>query len=93
MLYAFIPGSGGGGGWGTGVLKYEIGIYVPRRVSNGRLRERPLTENEGFQSGPSREKQGILELNITKKRIFFFKTRVFSTGERCIFIRKVIMNL
>ena len=29
------------------------------------------TENGGFQGGHSREKQGILELKITKKRIFF----------------------
>ena len=48
--------------------------------------ERPLTENAKrgggcFQSGPSREKQGIWELKITKKRIFFFKRRSFRSAE------------
>ena len=41
---------------------------------NGGLRERPLTGNGGFQNGPSWDKQGSLELKITKECIFF-KTR------------------
>ena len=32
----------------------------------------------GFQSGHSRGKQGILELKITKKRIYIFQTKVSS---------------
>ena len=51
-------------------------VYICRALfKNGGLKERPFTENAGrggcFQSGPSREKQGILELKITEKRIFF----------------------
>ena len=40
---------------------------------NGGLRERPHTEKMrggGFQSGPSMKIEGVLELKITKKRIF-----------------------
>ena len=35
------------------------------------LRERPLTENGGLSERPLKGKQRILELKITKKRIFF----------------------
>ena len=35
------------GGGGGRVLKYEIGIYLPRIFKNGGLNERPLTENAG----------------------------------------------
>ena len=72
MANSVDPGGGGG------VLKYEIGIYViymrPTGFKNGGagLREWPLTENGGLaESGLSRDKQGILELKITWKRIFF----------------------
>ena len=48
----------------------------------------------GFQIGHSREKQGILKLRITKKRICF-KTRVFSIcpgrksgTKNCIFSKR-----
>ena len=34
------------------------------------LRERPLTEYGGFQSGPSLKTRGILELKIREKCIF-----------------------
>ena len=58
--------------WG-GVLKYEIGIYL---FKNGGLKERSLTENAGrggvvVSERPLTGKQGIWELKITKKRIFF----------------------
>ena len=52
-------------------------VYICRALfKNAGLKERPLTENAGqgrgcYQSGPSREKQGIWELKITKKRIYF----------------------
>ena len=53
-------------------------VYMCRLgFKNGRLRDRPLIENEGLSKRPLKgKKQGILELKITKKRIFF-KTRVF----------------
>ena len=72
-------------------------VYICRALfKNGGLKERSLTENAGgcFQSGPSREKQGIWELKITKKRIFF-KTTVFSIcpgrksrTKNCIFLKR-----
>ena len=37
----------------------------------GGLGSGPSLKMGGFQSGHSREKQGILELKITKKRIYF----------------------
>ena len=49
-------------------------VYMCRTgFKNGGLREHPLTEmgGGGFQSGHSWEKQGILELEITKKRFSF----------------------
>ena len=66
---------------------------------NGGLKERPFAENAGrgggcFQSGPSRDKQGIWELKITKK-LYFFKTTVFSIcpgwksrTKNCIFLKR-----
>ena len=43
-------------GGGGRVLKYEIGIYLPRIFKNGGLNERPLTENAGrggaFRAAP-----------------------------------------
>ena len=40
------------------------------RPEFGELKERPLTENGGFQSDPSMKNEGWgLELKITKKRI------------------------
>ena len=51
------------GGCGGGeVLKYEIGIYVSNRVYNGELGSGPSLKMWGFQSGHSREKEGILKL-------------------------------
>ena len=58
-------------------------VYMCRTgFKNGGLGERPFTENGGIQSGPSGEKQGILELKITKKRIYiFFKRGSFRSGQ------------
>ena len=43
-------------------------VYMCRTgFKNGGLREWPLTENGGLSEWP----QGILELKITKKHIFF----------------------
>ena len=60
----------------------------------GGLGSGPSLKMGGFQSGPSREKQGILELKITKKGIFF-KTGVFSNcpgrksgTKNCIFLKR-----
>ena len=40
-------------------------------MEGGGLRERPHTEKMGgFQSGPSLKIEGVLELKITKKRMF-----------------------
>ena len=63
-----------GGGGGGGYSNMEL-VYICLKMGGG-LKERPLTENAGrgggcFQRGPSREKHGIWELKITKKRIFF----------------------
>ena len=46
-------------------------VYMcrPEFVNEG-LRERPLTQNGGFQGGPTLKNEGTLELKITKKRIF-----------------------
>ena len=51
-------------------------VYICRTLfKNAVLKKRPLTENAGrggvLSEQPSREKQGIWELKITKKRIFF----------------------
>ena len=43
----------------------------------GGLGSGPSLKMRGFQSGPSREKQGILELKITKKRILFLNEGLF----------------
>ena len=75
-------------------------VYICRALfkngGGGGLKERPLTENAGhgcFQRGLSREKQGIWELKITKKRIFFLKRRSFRSAQvgksrtkNCIFL-------
>ena len=60
----------------------------------GGLGSGPSLKMVGFQSGHSREKQGILEIKITKKLIFF-KTRVFSIcpgrksrTKNCIFLKR-----
>ena len=46
-------------------------VYMCRTgYKNGRLRERPLAENGWLSERPLTGKQGILELKITKKRIF-----------------------
>ena len=57
-------------------VKHLFNTKSYRCTSFGGLKERPLTENAGrgggcFQSGSSREKQGIWELKITTKPIFF----------------------
>ena len=43
----------------------------------GCLGSGPSLKMGGFQSGHSREKQGILELKITKKRILFLNEGLF----------------
>ena len=74
--YHLPPGRGGR------VLKYEIGIYVPHRVSKwggGGLGSGPTLKMGASGRAATRgEKQGILELKITKKRNFFFNTLIFS---------------
>ena len=76
-----------------GLLIYESGIYVPPSVLKWGLRERPLTENGGFQSSLSLKNEGILELNITKKHIFFKRGFFWSSPSRksatnkCIFLK------
>ena len=49
-------------------------IYAAQSLKMGGLGSGPLLKMGGFQSGHSREKQGILELKITNRRIFL--TRV-----------------
>ena len=61
-------------------------VYICRALfKSGGLKEQPFTENAGrggcFQSCPSREKKGIWELKITKKRIFFLKRRSFRSAQ------------
>ena len=69
-------------GWGGGVQWYSDMQLVYTGFKNGGLRERPLTENGGGQSGAGRAGPGsfrvathwknrILELTITKKRNCF----------------------
>ena len=58
----------------------------------GGLREQPLTESGGFQSGHSQEKQGILELKITKKHNFvltrgsFRSVQVGKAEQRIVYV-------
>ena len=74
---------------GGGVLKYEIGIFLPHCLKMGGLRSglslkmRSVGGGGGgcFQSGPSQEKQGIWKLKITKKRIFFLKRQSFRSAQ------------
>ena len=83
------------GGWGVeGYSNIKL-IYMSRTgFKNAGGGSGTSLKMEGFQSGHSREKQGILEIKITKKRIFF-KTRVFSIypgrksrTKNCIFLKK-----
>ena len=50
------------------------------RFKNRGLWERPLTENGGLSEWPSRGKNGILELKITKKTYIFLKGSVWGSG-------------
>ena len=43
----------------------------------GFKKERPIIQNGGFQSGPSRGKQRILELKITNNVFFFLNKGLF----------------
>ena len=52
------------------MLIYESGIMCRPEFENGGLREWLLTENGGFQSGPSLKNEGISELELAKKCIF-----------------------
>ena len=84
-----------GGGYGGDRYSNMKLVYMCRiGFKNGGLGSGPSLKMWGFQSGHSREKQGILKIKITKKRIFF-KTRVFSIcpgrksrTKNCIFLKR-----
>ena len=75
------PGKGGGGGAGrVGYSNMKVVYMCHGRFKYRGRREWSLTENGagggGFQNWPTRDK-GVLELKITKKRIFFLKEDLF----------------
>ena len=69
-------------------------------MGGGGLRERPHTEKMGgFQSGPSLKIEGVLELKITKKRMFLKGgSFVWSSPDRksgtnkCIFLKREVFR-
>ena len=72
-----------GGGWGWWVLKYKSGMchgWFKNRKTGG-LGNGPLLKMGAgsFQNWPTREKKKVLELKITKKHIYFFNMRIFSS--------------
>ena len=66
------------GEWGT----YKVVNICRPEFENGGggLRERPLTENVGFQSGPSLKNKGDFETKNNKETYLFKKGGVFWSG-------------
>ena len=65
---------------------------------HGRLRERPLTVNRGFQSGPSLKNKGDFGTKNNKLR-YIFKMGVFwsspgqkSGTKKCIFLKREVFR-